>query len=89
MSSFKGIEHKEQLMFYELNSQLELMDSLIKKIESNLCNCLDLRFLTAESALKIMHNEFLVMQNQILSSKNKVMLALYEIVEKKRKNHDN
>ena len=81
------IEHEEQLKFYELNSQLELMDELIKRIESNLKNCLDLQYLTAESALKIMYNDFLVMRNQMLSSKHKVMVKLFEMVEEeKRKN---
>lgn len=77
--------HPDEWKFYELNSQLELMDELIRKIESNLKNGLDLQYLTAESALKIMHNDFLVMQNQILSSKYKVQKQIYDrMVEEKR-----
>jgi uncharacterized HAD superfamily protein len=56
--------------YISLNAKEELMDEVIYKVIYILKDSQDLMFLTAESALKILHNNFLVMQNQILHSKN-------------------
>jgi len=78
------IEHEEQLKFYEITAQIELMDDIIRKLEANLHNCVDLQYLTAESALKIMHNNYLNLQNQLLSSKHKIMKRLYDILQEEK-----
>lgn len=79
--------YEEQLKFYELNSQLELIDEIIGKIEKSYLNkSTDVMYSTAESAIRSIHYDLIVMQNKIFSYKHKIVQKLYELVEIEKKN---
>lgn len=72
---------ENDIKYQILLAQEETMQEVITKIENILKNSQDLIYLTAESALKIVHNNFLSSQNQILNSRHKLMLKMMEKVE--------
>lgn len=70
--------HQNALKFYGFKAQIELMDEIISKIESMLINAQDLMYLTGESCLKIMLNDFLAKQCNLLDKKKEVMIKILE-----------
>lgn len=80
----KSIENEDELKLYELNSQIELMEELIIKIERRLKESGDLMYLSSETALKITHRDFLTTHNQLLSSKSKLIKSIYERIQKEK-----